>query len=240
MKVVFIPIVPYMDIPIHYSLSIVNYLLGKIIMPLGYIDIERRLQQVPDTALIQLVYVSNATLKTRLNSTITTHIEKQANGYNKQHGITGILCYSNGQFLQCIEGNKLEIVALVHKIFTDKRHNDFKIPLVQRIDKRMFSDWRMRLLFLERWLWSLATKEQATSLSSYLPFTPHNWSAERTGNFLQSIEVFATQPYVNTAGVSDNTFGNMCRHFIGPHQAFLVIQSVLLLLTISACIFFWL
>lgn len=209
-------------------------------MPVGDIDIERRLQQVPDTALIQLVYVSNATLKTRLNSAISTNIEKQAKSYNKQHGITGVLCYGNGQFLQCIEGSKLEIVALVQKIFADKRHNDFRIPLVQRIDKRMFSDWRMRLLFLERWLWSLATKEQATSLSSYLPFTPHNWSAERTGKFLQNIKVFATQPYANTANVSYTAFGNMCRHIIRQHQAFLLTQSILMLLTISACIFFWL
>lgn len=209
-------------------------------MPVGDIDIERRLQQVPDTALIQLVYVSNATLKTRLNSAISTNIEKQAKSYNKQHGITGVLCYGNGQFLQCIEGSKLEIVALVQKIFADKRHNDFRIPLVQRIDKRMFSDWRMRLLFLERWLWSLATKEQATSLSSYLPFTPRNWSAERTGKFLQNIRVFATQPYANTANVSYSAFGNMCRHIIRQHQAFLLTQSILMLLTISACIFFWL
>ena len=209
-------------------------------MPLGHIDIERLLQQVPDAALIQLVYVSIATLKTRFDSSVSTHIEKHSDGYNKQHGITGILCYGNGQFLQCIEGTKVEIIALVHKIFADKRHSNFKIPLVQPIDQRIFSDWRMRLLFLERWLWSPATKEQATKLSVYLPFAPHDWSAERTEQFLQTIKTFTNLPHANTAGITYNAFGSMCRHIASPHQAFLIIQAVLLLLIISALLFLWL
>ena len=207
-------------------------------MPPNHIDIEKSLQKVSDTALIRLVYVSSATLKSRLDSSISDHIESHSIAYNKQHGITGILCYGNGHFLQCIEGSKLEILALLKKIFADKRHDNFKIPLLQPIDERMFEDWRMRLLFLERWLWSAETKEQAATLSLYLPFVPHNWSAERNENFLQTIKNFMTSSDVNAAGITYNAFGNMCRHVAGPHQAFLVIQGALLLLIIIALLIF--
>ena len=207
-------------------------------MNLGHTDIERLLQQVPDTALVQLVYVSSATLKSRLDNSIATHIEKHSDVYNQQHGITGILCYGNGQFLQCIEGSKAEILALLQNIFADKRHHNFKIPLLQPIDQRMFDDWRMRLLFLERGLWSSGTKEQAIQLSPYLPFAAYNWSAERTEQFLQTIKTFATPPNINTAGITYKAFVNMCRHIAGPHQAFLVIQGVLLLLIITALLIF--
>lgn len=197
-------------------------------------NIEKTLQKLSDTALVRLVYVSSATLKTRLDRYIAEHIESHAVVYNKQHGITGILCYGNGQFLQCIEGSKVEIVALMQKIRADKRHDDIEIPLLQPIDQRMFDDWRMRLLFLERWSWSASTKSQANSLSPYLPFTPHNWSAERHEQFLETIKTFAASPSIHAAGITYNALVNMFRHIASPHQAFLVVQGFLAILLILA------
>lgn len=197
-------------------------------------SIEKALYKLTDTALVRLIYVSSATLKTRLDRYIADHIESHAIVYNKQHGITGILCYGNGQFLQCIEGSKVEIVALMQKICADKRHDDIDIPLLQPIDQRMFDDWRMRLLFLERWSWSASTKSQAKQLSLYLPFTPHNWSVERHKQFLETIKAFAASPNVNAAGITYNALVNMFRHIASPHQAFLVVQGFLAILLILA------
>lgn len=198
------------------------------------ISIEKTLQKVSETALVRLVYISSATIKTRLDRYIADHIESHAVVYNKQHGITGILCYGNGQFLQCIEGSKVEIVALMQKICADKRHDDIQIPLLQPIDQRMFDDWRMRLLFLERWSWSASTKNQAKQLSPYLPFTPHNWSAERHEQFLETIKTFTASPSIHAAGITYNALVNMFRHIASPHQAFLVVQGFLALLLILA------
>ena len=91
-----------------------------------------------------------------------------------------------------IEGEKAHVFALKQRIFADKRHKNTEILLLQRIEHRRFADWRMRLLFLERWLWSPASKKQAAQLSPYLPFAPHNWSPDRTENFLQIIKTFDT------------------------------------------------
>lgn len=207
-------------------------------MPLGQITIEKTLQSLPDTALIQLVYVSTLTLTGRLNTSMFDEVEGHARAYNEQHNITGILCYGNGQFLQCIEGRKSEVVELQQHIFSDKRHKNLKMLLLQPIEQRSFSDWRMRLLFLERWLWSPATKQQATQLNPFLPFTPHDWQPKFTEQFLQVIKNFETPPHIKAAGITYNALGNMCRHIAAPHQAFLVVQGILALLIIAALLFF--
>lgn len=205
-------------------------------MPLEQSNTASALEKIDDNALMQLVYVSTLTLAGRLNTAIFDEVEGSARAYNQQQGITGILCYGNGQFLQCIEGEKAKLLALQKSIFADKRHKNIKVLLLQAIDERQFLDWRMRLLFLERWLWSPATKQQATQLAPFLPFTPHGWSAERTTSFLQIIKNFDTPPHINAAGITYNALGNMLRHIAAPHQAFLLVQGILTLLVIVAVI----
>jgi len=195
---------------------------------------------VKDSALIQLVYVSSLTFGSRLNTSIFEEVERHARDYNQQHGITGILCYGNGQFLQCIEGEKAHVFALKQRIFADNRHKNVETLLLQTIDHRSFSDWRMRLLFLERWLWSPATKKQAAQLSPYLPFFPHGWSTERTEHFLQIIKTFDSPPHIQAAGITYNALGNMFRHIVAPHQAFLIVQAFLSLLLLIGLVLLYL
>lgn len=195
---------------------------------------------LPDTALIQLVYVSSLTVVGRLNTGIFTDVEMHARAYNQQQKITGVLCYGNGHFLQCIEGEKAKVMALKRRIFDDKRHKHLKILLLQRIDHRSFSDWRMRLLFLERWLWSPATKRQAEQLSPFLPFAPYGWTSERTKQFLQLIQSFDAPPHIQAAGITYNALGNMMRHIAAPHQAFLLVQGFLGVLLIIALVLLFL
>ena len=209
-------------------------------MPLGHSSKVSTLEEIDDTALIQLVYVSSLTLIGRLNTALFEEVERHARAYNQQQGITGILCYGNGQFLQCIEGQKAPILALQQRIVADKRHKNVKILLLQAIDERRFVDWRMRLLFLERWLWSPATKQQASQLSPYLPFAPHGWSAERTEAFLAIIQDFDSPPHIKAAGITYNALGNMFRYIAAPHQAFLLVQGCLTILVVLAiALLFW-
>lgn len=133
-------------------------------MPLTHTNAFSKLDEIADTALVQLVYVSTLTLASRLNAAIFDEVEAHARDYNDQHGITGTLCYGNGHFLQCIEGEKAKVAALTQRIFVDSRHKDLQVLVLQVVKQRSFSDWRMRLLFLERWLWSPATKKQAAQL----------------------------------------------------------------------------
>lgn len=209
-------------------------------MPLTRSNRIKQWDAIQESALVQLVYVSTLTLGSRLNTSIFEDIEAHARDYNEQHGITGTLCYGNGQFLQCIEGEKRHVFALQERIFADNRHKNIEVLLLQEINHRSFSDWRMRLLFLERWLWSPATKEQAAQLSPFLPFAPHGWSPDRTEQFLQIIKNFDTQPHIKAAGITYNALGNMFRHVAAPHQAFLIVQGFLsILLVVGLMLLYW-
>ena len=209
-------------------------------MPLTRSNRIKQWDEIEESALVQLVYVSTLTIASRLNTSIFEDVEAHARDYNEQHGITGTLCYGNGQFLQCIEGEKRHVFALQERIFADSRHKNVEILLLQEIDHRSFTDWRMRLLFLERWLWSPATKEQAAQLSPFLPFAPHGWSPDRTEQFLQIIKNFDTPPHIKAAGITYNALGNMFRHIAAPHQAFLIIQGFLSVLLVVALVLLYL
>ena len=209
-------------------------------MPITHPNALSKLDEIADTALVQLVYVSSLTLASRLNATIFDEVEGHARDYNEQHGITGTLCYGNGHFLQCMEGEKAKVAALTQRIFADTRHKNVQVLLLKTIKQRHFSDWRMRLLFLERWLWSPTTKQQATQLSAYLQFAPQDWSPERTEQFLQIIQTFDTPPHVKAAGITYNALGNMVRHVAAPHQAFLMVQGCLSILLIIALVLLYL
>ncbi|WP_201548969.1 BLUF domain-containing protein [Psychrobacter fjordensis] len=209
-------------------------------MPLSHTDRISTWDEIEDSTLVQLVYVSSLTIASRLSASIFDEVESHARDYNQQHGITGTLCYGSGHFLQCIEGEKAHVYALKQRIFADSRHKDVEVLLLQTIEHRSFADWRMRLLFLERWLWSPATKNQATQLSPYLPFAPHGWSPDRTEQFLHIIKTFDSPPHVKAAGITYNALGNMFRHIVAPHQAFLIIQGFLSVLLVVALILLYL
>ncbi|WP_201558464.1 BLUF domain-containing protein [Psychrobacter sp. 72-O-c] len=209
-------------------------------MSLQHIDMVRTLEQIEESALIQLVYVSSITVMARFKKSLFADVKRRAGVNNEQRAITGILCYGNGHFLQCIEGEKAHVVALLQRISSDKRHKNVEVLLLQAIDQRSFGDWRMRLLFLERWLWSPATKEQATQLSTFLSFAPYDWGPERTEQFLRVIKTFETDPHIKSTGITYSAIGSMFRHIIGPHQAFLVVQGILSLLIVVAIILLFL
>ena len=201
----------------------------------------KALQNVAEDALVQLVYVSCISLGSRLNMSIFDDIEDQASKYNQSQNITGILCYGNGQFFQCIEGTKQKILNLQRSICSDKRHKDIKILIARPIKERSFADWRMRSLFLERWMWSPTTKAQADTLSPFMPFHPRHWNEGHTHQFLQTIQGFHNPPHVRAAGITYNAFGNMVQHVAAPHQAFLLVQGILTLLVVLALtwMFLW-
>ena len=97
---------------------------------------------------------------------------------------------------------KESTVALLQSIFEDTRHKESKILIVQPIEQREFSNWGMRLMFLERWLWSPETKKQANNLSRFLPFKPSQWNREETEEFLHAIQQIETPPHVQESGIS--------------------------------------
>ena len=51
-------------------------------------------------------------------------ILRQSKAANPLHGITGVLCYSEGIFLQVLEGGRSAVNRLYNRIVADARHRE--------------------------------------------------------------------------------------------------------------------
>ena len=67
----------------------------------------------------------------------------QSRLHNPESGITGILCYGGGVFLQAIEGGRMSISALYGQIQRDVRHADVVLLHYEEIMERRFGGWTM-------------------------------------------------------------------------------------------------
>ncbi|MBT0606697.1 BLUF domain-containing protein [Aequorivita echinoideorum] len=99
---------------------------------------------------------------------------------NNYYGITGILIYQEGTFIQVIEGENAIIDALFYKIERDERHNQITVILRHPIDERIFSNYKLgfrtmnnfeELKEFSKYLATLADSPYAKSLYAFLnPF----------------------------------------------------------------------
>ena len=64
---------------------------------------------------------------------------------NASLGITGVLMYHEGMFLQVLEGDEAVVRSLLETIRNDGRHTDLHILLEEPVTKRHFPDWAMAI-----------------------------------------------------------------------------------------------
>lgn len=62
---------------------------------------------------------------------------------NTALGITGMLLYVDGKFIQVLEGKEEVIKSVYEKIQKDQRHRKVKVIIDGIISKRNFPDWAM-------------------------------------------------------------------------------------------------
>ena len=94
-----------------------------------------------DTVIESLVYVSSATKL--LNYEETMYLLKRARERNKEYGITGVLLYIDGNFMQYIEGPKDNLDIIYKIICDDKQHTGIILVSQETIEDRQFGDWAM-------------------------------------------------------------------------------------------------
>ena len=90
--------------------------------------------------LVRLLYASRA-LDTSPGA--IEAILAQSRQYNPACGITGILCYGGGIFLQAIEGGRMQVNELYGHIQRDVRHKDVALLHFEEISERRFGGWSM-------------------------------------------------------------------------------------------------
>jgi len=91
--------------------------------------------------LVRLLYVSRALDPDSLIDVQT--IMDSAREHNVTNGITGILCYGGGIYLQALEGGRREVNELYSHIVKDKRHTDVVLLHYEEITERRFGSWTM-------------------------------------------------------------------------------------------------
>lgn len=90
--------------------------------------------------LVRLLYASRAVDS---DADAIETILTQSRHYNPTCGITGILCYGGGIFLQAIEGGRMAVSDLYGHIQRDVRHKDVVLLHYEEIAERRFGGWTM-------------------------------------------------------------------------------------------------
>jgi len=90
--------------------------------------------------LVRLLYASR--IADPLQSA-TEDILSQSRSHNPACGITGILCYGGGIFLQALEGGRSQVSDLYGHIQNDRRHKDVVLLHYEEITERRFGGWTM-------------------------------------------------------------------------------------------------
>jgi len=91
--------------------------------------------------LVRLMYASRAVPAVDQEELIS--ILRKSKHDNPTHGITGVLCFSEGIFLQVLEGGRSAVNRLYNRIVSDSRHTEVVLLSYEEIGERRFAGWSM-------------------------------------------------------------------------------------------------
>jgi PAS domain S-box-containing protein len=109
---------------------------------LNAIQPQTKHQKEDNTPIFCLVYASEG--GENFSESDLIDILKVARKHNQAHGITGVMLYNAGYFLQMLEGNQKEVTDLFYNhICLDKRHDNVITLFQNYVPKRQFPNWNM-------------------------------------------------------------------------------------------------
>lgn len=91
--------------------------------------------------LVSLVYVSTASCP--MSDDDLMALLKQSREKNNRLGVTGMLLYRDGFFIQALEGDQMVVDALYATIAADTRHMRVLKVMESVINHRVFPNWSM-------------------------------------------------------------------------------------------------
>lgn len=91
--------------------------------------------------LLHCIYTSTA--NTDLETAALAELLRRSRVKNEALGITGMLLYSSGSFMQVLEGDEPLVDALYARISADTRHHHVTLIIREPIPKRTFGEWSM-------------------------------------------------------------------------------------------------
>ena len=91
--------------------------------------------------LVRLMYASRAVPAVDQEELVA--ILKKSKVNNPRAGVTGVLCFSEGIFMQVLEGGRAAVNQLYNRIAADARHSDVVLLHYEEIAERRFAGWSM-------------------------------------------------------------------------------------------------
>ena len=111
--------------------------------------------------LVRLLYVSRSVNPESPEA--TESILESSRSHNLSHGITGVLCYGGGIYLQALEGGRKQVNDLYTLIVKDSRHKDVVLLHYEEISERRFGGWTMGQVRLDKLNPSIVLKYSETA-----------------------------------------------------------------------------
>ena len=91
--------------------------------------------------MLQMLYVSGASRP--LSTDEIEEILAASRRNNLRDGITGLLLWADGVFIQILEGEAKTVRSVFQRIEADDRHKNVMVVLEQAAEKRLFTQWSM-------------------------------------------------------------------------------------------------
>jgi hypothetical protein len=125
--------------------------------------------------MLSLIYVSSA--RQLFSDDDLIGLLEQCREKNARLGVTGMLLYKNGNFLQILEGPDDAVTPLYSRIEQDPRHHGLIQLIRQQTERREFPAWSMGFKNLKD-----ANLQQTPGYSAFLnePLTSAGFQADPT------------------------------------------------------------
>lgn len=91
--------------------------------------------------MISLTYMSTAVAP--FDEAALVELLAASRENNHAAGLTGMLLYAEGHFIQTLEGPAEAVDATYRRISADQRHRDHIVALRDQVEQRTFGDWSM-------------------------------------------------------------------------------------------------
>ena len=92
-------------------------------------------------ALFHIIFVSTAT--SMLSELALFELLCTTRARNERRGLTGLLLYSDGRFMEVLEGPESDVREVFESILRDPRHKNVDLLRFEWLEQRHFLDWRM-------------------------------------------------------------------------------------------------
>ena len=133
--------------------------------------------------MIQLIYLSDLAGR---DESVLADILASAVRHNTASGITGMLLYAGGNFLQVLEGEADAVHKTFARISRDPRHKNLNLLIEEEIDERQFDRWSMGFYSL--------TDADAQKLPAFAPYFRYGFDRSaitaRPGVALELLQLF--------------------------------------------------